>query len=78
MRYLWRSTPCGMKTFGCPVYLKTTALGTLTGPSGLLLIMTSVKKYPRAILSTPVPPGTISYNRVLRAALQKPLRWGIV
>ena len=40
--------------------------------------MASVKIYPRAILSTPGPSGFyISYNRVLRAVLQKPLRWGI-
>lgn len=31
VRYLWRSTPCGPLTFGCPVYLKVTALGALTG-----------------------------------------------
>ena len=31
VRYLWRSTPCGPLTFGCPVYAKATALGSLTG-----------------------------------------------
>ena len=40
--------------------------------------MASVKRYPRAILNTPGTSGYyISYNRVLRAVLQKPLRWGI-
>ena len=38
----------------------------------------SVKRYPRAILSTPGTSGYyISYNRVLRVVLQNPLRWGI-
>ena len=37
-----------------------------------------LKRYPRAILSTPGTSGYyITYNRVLRAVLQKPLRWGI-
>ena len=41
-------------------------------------ITASVKIYPRAILSTPGTSGYyISYKRVLRAVLQKPLRWGI-
>ena len=41
-------------------------------------IRASVKRYPRAILSTPGTSGYyISYNRVLRAVLQKPLRCGI-
>lgn len=31
VRYLWRSTPCGPLTFGCPIYLKVKALGALTG-----------------------------------------------
>ena len=36
-----------------------------------------VKIYPRAILSAPGTSGCdISYNRVLRAVLHKPLRWG--
>ena len=38
----------------------------------------SVKIYPRAILITPGTSGYyISYNRVLRAVLQKPIRWGM-
>ena len=38
--------------------------------------MASVKRCPRAILSTPGTSGYyISNNRVLRAVLQKPLRW---
>ena len=40
--------------------------------------MASVERYPRATLSTPGTSGYyISYNRVLRAVLQTPLRWGI-
>jgi hypothetical protein len=31
VRYAWRSTPCGPLPFGCPVYAKVTALGSLTG-----------------------------------------------
>ena len=40
--------------------------------------MASVNIYPRAILSSPGSSRySISYNMVLRAVLQKPLRWGI-
>ena len=42
-------------------------------------VIASVNIYPRAILTTPGTPGYyISYSRVRRAVLQKPLRWAIV